>query len=123
MASSATALGKLFLSLCLEIITAPLWWYIGGVVWVAVRIGASIRDAAQQAALGLWIKNLFVPMYGQHDVWGRIVSFIIRAANIVARGLWVVLWAIICGAAFVAWIAAPAVVFYYFVLSTLTTLV
>lgn len=119
MTRSATIVGKFFLSLCFEIVTAPLWWYTGGVVWIISRVGASIRDAAAQAALGLWIKNVFVPMYGQHDTWGRIVSFIIRVANIIARGVWVALWAVVCVTAFGAWVAAPAITFYYLVFGTL----
>jgi len=82
-------------------------------------VGSSIADTAAAAGLGLWVRNIFVPMYGQHDVWGRIVSFIIRLANIVVRSMWVSLWALLCVVVVAAWIAAPLFVVYLLV-TTLT---
>lgn len=111
--------GRLFLALFFELLTAPLWWYSGGMIWILKQAQSSISNTSQSAGLGLWVRNLFVPMYGQYDVWGRIVSFIIRFANIIARSLWVAVWAVLCLAVVAVWAAAPAIVFYLFILSLL----
>src|SRR3989338_945390 len=97
MANTAPIVGRLFLSLFFEIISAPLWWYSRGLFWVMKSVGSSIADTAAAAGLGLWVRNIFVPMYGQHDVWGRIVSFIIRLPNIVGRSMWGRFWGLFWG--------------------------
>lgn len=117
MPAPVTILGRLSLGLFFEIMYAPVWWYTQGLLWFVSQISTSIKDTANSASLGLWVKNLFVPMYGQYDVWGRIVSFMIRFANIVGRSLWVGLWVIICVGVLLVWLALPPVLFFIFLSS------
>ena len=117
MPSHVTIISRLFAGIFFEIISAPIWWYSQGLVWFIKRIGLSIKDTSVSAGLGLWVKNLFVPMYGQYDAWGRIVSFLVRFANIIGRSLWVGLWVVLCLLALSVWIALPLVLFFIFISS------
>lgn len=117
MPSQATIIGRLFAGLFFEIIYAPVWWYSRGLIWFIGRIVESIKDTSISAGLGIWVKNLFVPMYGQYDAWGRIMSFFVRFTNIIVRSLWVGLWAALCLAAICVWVALPPVLFFIFMSS------
>ncbi|MCX6781465.1 MAG: hypothetical protein NT003_05140 [Candidatus Magasanikbacteria bacterium] len=112
MTFTLTILGRLFFTLIADFLYAPIWWYTSGVVWIMRNMFGSIQNTARDVGLGVWVKNIFVPMYGQYDAWGRVVSFIVRVANIVARFFWVLIWAIICFAVIVIWFSAPPVIFY-----------
>ncbi len=77
-----------------ETLSAPLWWFTAGILLVARNALQHIARAAGNAQISVWIKNLLVPMYGQHDAWGRIISFIIRLANVIGRTLWAGFWSV-----------------------------
>jgi hypothetical protein len=117
MPASAQIIGRLFTGLFFEIIYAPVWWYSAGLAWFVGRVGASIKETSISAGLGIWVKNLFVPMYGQYDVWGRIMSFFVRFTNIIVRSLWVGLWVALCFVAICVWVALPPALFFIFISS------
>lgn len=73
----------------------PIWWYTRGLVGVLRFAGGSIRNQYISLGLGVWMTNLFVPMYGTTDWAGRIISFFVRFVVIIARGLMLVIWTII----------------------------
>ncbi len=117
MSVHATIISKLSIGLFLEIFYLPVWWYSRGLAWFFSKLIFSIQDTAVSAGLGLWVKNLFVPMYGQNDLWGRITSFIVRFVNIIVRALWVGIWALLCFIALCVWIALPPTLFFVFISS------
>lgn len=90
-----------------ETVTTPVWWYTMGVVWLLQTLKNSAAHTWRQLGVGLWMKNLFVPMYGQSDIWGRIISFVIRAANIVFRLCGMAVWMVFLSVVAVAWCAGP----------------
>lgn len=63
-------------------------------------------------APGLWLANLFVPMFGQYDFQGWLVSFFMRLVQIIARAFALALWLGVCLAFFFVWLALPVLVFY-----------
>src|SRR3989344_6670127 len=63
----------------------PLWWYSGGFLLILKFTVQRIALAWKGLALDVWLKNLFVPMYGQYDFASRAISFIIRVIQIVLR--------------------------------------
>lgn len=73
----------------------PVWWYTRGLLGVLRYVGRSIKNHYEGLALGVWLANLFVPMYGTTDWAGRLISFLIRLFMIVARGLLLFLWILI----------------------------
>ena len=65
----------------------------------------------------LWLKNLFVPMFGQHDWQGRLVSFLIRLVQLIARGIAFVVLVIFLTVALALWATGPLVLFLGLVLN------
>lgn len=90
-----------------EFLYFPIWWYTVGFF----RFGRQIINfwRRRQASLGLvvWIKNIFVPMYGQSDFAGRAISFVIRVIQIIYRGLAMLVLLLLGLLAAVLWLALP----------------
>ena len=71
-----------------ELISIPawiLWWYGGGFVGVLSSIGRDLKFRSDSYAIGIWIRNILVPMYGQYDWTGRFVSVFMRIVVIIFR--------------------------------------
>ncbi len=77
-----------------DIIAFPVWWYTQGVTYTAQKLFSSARRQAAHVAVGLWLKNLFVPMYGQYDWQGRIISFFVRLLQVIFRTIALIIWTI-----------------------------
>ncbi len=74
-----------FLDLFGSAIRFPFWWYGTGLKRVALSFYRSLQYRAQGYGLSVWIRNFFVPMYGQHDITGRLISVLMRFVVLVAR--------------------------------------
>lgn len=90
-----------------NILFFPLWWYSFGFIRFAQRIISFWRGEQRSLGFNVWLKNLFVPMYGQHDFAGRLISFFIRLIQIIVRGLALLFWLFIGLALMFAWLALP----------------
>jgi len=99
--------GKIIVSLILEIVYFPLWWYSIGFFRLLKNIGNFWRDQEKSLGFSVWLKNIFVPMYGQYDWAGRLISFFVRLVQIVIRGLALLFWLIIGLALLIFWLALP----------------
>jgi len=80
-------LQKISLRLLLDVIQFPLWWYSKGLVIAARQLGTRIAGASARLAPGLWLKNIFVPMFGQYSLEGRLTSFFVRGGNVILRSI------------------------------------
>ena len=85
----------------------PLWWYTKGSVNAARYCARMVADAARTFGIGIWIKNLFRPMFGQHDITSRIISFFMRLAAIAYYSVSLLLLSIVMAIVFVLWLALP----------------
>ena len=104
-------LQRLTFDAIIDVFYFPLWWYTGG-VWHSIKWCTQFfLDGNQSLAPFLWLKNLFVPMFGQYDWQGRIISFIMRLVQFFFRSLALMVWFIICVILFCVWLVLPAVVF------------
>ena len=74
------------------IVSLPAWWYTRGLSIMTAWFRRFVRDASERFSLGVWVKNLFVPMYGDTEWSGRLISFGVRFAMIFVRGAAVALW-------------------------------
>lgn len=93
------------------IVSFPFWWYTRGLSIVAAWAARSVRNAAANVGLGVWIKNLFVPMYGETAISGRLISFFIRLFMVVVRSIGVLAWSVLVALLFAAYlIVLPAAV-------------
>jgi hypothetical protein len=86
----------------------PLWWYTRGLAFAAARASASVVHASRSLALGVWVRNLFVPMYGETGTEGRAISFFVRLAMVGLRGFAVAVWAALVWTLFGVYVLAPA---------------
>jgi hypothetical protein len=73
------------------------WWYSVTVPGAVKGYIANLRAEFGRLGLGVWLQNLFVPMYGQYDWQSRIISFVVRLFQIVVRGLGFLVWAVLGG--------------------------
>ncbi len=85
----------------------PVWWYGRGLSMMSAWLRRSVREASELFALGVWMRNLFVPMYGETEWSGRLISFLIRSVMVVARGSAVAVWSAVAVAGFAAYLVVP----------------
>lgn len=77
----------LFVDLIGSVLWFPVWWYTTGIKKMIQFCIDGLRYRIRQYAFAIWIKNFFVPMYGQYDWQGRLISVFMRFVVIVARGI------------------------------------
>lgn len=90
-----------------NILFFPLWWYSLGFLMFANRVINFWREEQKSLGVYVWLKNLFIPMYGQHDFAGRIISFFVRLIQIIIRGVVLLFWVIIGLGLMLIWLALP----------------
>ena len=88
----------------------PLWWYTKGLARFARFAWQWFQDYRAWLGVSIWVKNLFVPMYGSYDIVGRIVSFFMRLVMIVLRSIGLVITAVFFAVVLLLYILLPAAV-------------
>lgn len=106
MKSSSTSLvfKHILIDVLREILFLPIWWYTLGLGQMVVWCGRSVKGAAQTTGFTLWTKNLFVPMYGETSVSGKLISFFIRFIMVLARGFATFVWMLVAIGLFIAYL-------------------
>lgn len=108
---------RLVLEFFLDIFYFPVWWYTGGIVYALGVAKQLILSGNANLAPGMWLKNLFVPMFGQHDFQGRMVSVIMRFLNFVFRGIGLLVWVGVVLTLVMLWVLAPLAVAYFLIIT------
>ncbi|MDD2681014.1 MAG: hypothetical protein PHE20_02810 [Patescibacteria group bacterium] len=98
---------KILIQFIWNIIFFPIWWYSLGFLRFVSRIISFWRSEQRALGLFVWTRNLFVPMYGQHDFAGRLMSFFVRLVQILFRGLAMLFWVIVGLVLILSWLALP----------------
>ncbi len=119
MDSAFVRVGHALLLAVLDAITFPWWWYTRGLRRVLGWVGRTLRGWERAVGLRLWLKNLFVPMFGQTDWQGRIISFFMRLAVLFGRTLQVVFGSIAVLVILAIYLVLPPFVLWQIVLSLL----
>jgi hypothetical protein len=104
---SVNAAGRVLKDIVLDVLLFPVYWYSKGLLRMVTWAGESLLGALTSLSLGVWIKNLFVPMYGQRDWQSRLISIFMRSVQIIFRLLGFFFWAIIVLVALALYVAAP----------------
>ena len=112
---SILVIQRLFLELILDIIYFPLWWYTGGVKHAIKYCYGVLQSGNMVLSPMLWLKNIFVPMYGQSDFQGRLVSFFMRLVNFIGRSIALFFWLLVVIFIFLLWLAFPVFVVWMFI--------
>ncbi|MFH1286225.1 MAG: hypothetical protein ABII02_00550 [Candidatus Magasanikbacteria bacterium] len=103
---------RLAIDFIIDLVFFPFWWYSAGLRRVLLYLWDLFLFANSYLAPGLWLKNIFVPMYGQRDWQGRLTSFIVRFFNVIFRGIGLFFWVLILLLMLFLWLAFPAFVIY-----------
>lgn len=101
----------------LNILYFPVWWYTKGTARLFNYIIREISDFAASLNLGILFKYLFKPMYGYSDFWSRVISFLVRAAQLLVYFILTVIWSLILFVLLIIWLLLPAFVLYNFLLA------
>jgi len=102
------ALARLvFVDLIGSVVWFPVWWYTTGLKNMIVWCVEGINYRRRQYAIGLWVRNFFVPMYAQYDWGGRLVSIWMRFVVIIGRSLGLVLEGLAYAFLVVCWCVVP----------------
>lgn len=108
MISRSQAVAKLlFIDLVGSVVWFPVWWYTIGLRKVVDAALRAIRYRVQSYALRIWIRNFFVPMYGQYDWTGRLVSILMRFMVLIGRCVALIVEALAYCVGVIAWGVAP----------------
>lgn len=111
MSSRVGAISKLLVvDLVGSLIWFPVWWYSTGLFRVSRAAARTLKFRWREYDFAIWLKNFFVPMYGQYDVTGRIVSVFMRLIVFIGRSIAYLAEAIVYLIGVIAWIGAPVAV-------------
>ena len=99
--------GKIIISLILEIIYFPIWWYSVGLYRCFKNTVKFLKEREMSLGFFVWAKNIFVPMYGQSDWAGRFISFFVRLVQVIFRGVGLLFWLIISLLVLIFWLTIP----------------
>jgi hypothetical protein len=88
----------------------PLWWYSRGFVEVGRSLLGAEQGWVDRLGLRILLTNMFVPMFGDYTRSGRIISFFIRVALLIGKGIFVAVISVILLATFVAYLLLPIAV-------------
>ncbi len=110
---------RILLDIVWDIVYFPIWWYSAGAKKILLGCFRMIAEYNRSLAPGLWLKNIFVPMYGQYDWQGRLMSFFMRLVNIIGRSIALLICTSIILALFFVWLAFPLILSYVLVSSLL----
>lgn len=100
----------IFVDMLLSIVYFPVWWYTTGVKNLALAIKREILAFGKAMDLRILAKYLFQPMFGQTDVWGRIISVVLRIVVFTFKLFTAFGYSILLGALFIVWIIFPVFV-------------
>lgn len=112
---------KIFITILVDeikkLLYFPVWWYSRGFLKVLKGCGALIHDFEQTLGLGIWVKNLFVPMFGQTDFAGRMISFFLRLFQILIKSLALLVIIIIAFIFLIFWSLLPIFIIYQIIIN------
>jgi len=108
---------RLLIEAIFDLFYFPLWWYTRGLAHALSWCLNLLSSGNITLGPGLWLKNIFVPMFGQWDWRGRIISFFMRFFNIIIRTILLSFWLIFCLTLFLIWLLLPVVFIYSLVTS------
>jgi len=102
-------IGETVLALVKHLLYWPLWWYSSGFLNTLRGTGRRIVGTWKSLALGIWLANIFRPMYGQYDFASRIISFFMRLVQVIFRMIIMVIMTVLILLIPIIYLALPVV--------------
>lgn len=103
---------KISVKILFDIAFFPVWWYSVGLFRFLLKIKTFLKERWMVVGAGVWIKNLFTPMYGQRDITSRLISFVVRLVQIIFRFITFLFFLLLAIIALILWIALPIAIVY-----------
>ncbi|OGY43775.1 MAG: hypothetical protein A2729_00820 [Candidatus Buchananbacteria bacterium RIFCSPHIGHO2_01_FULL_39_14] len=98
--------------LILDLLYFPVWWYTKGFIKISLYFLNNIQKRQESLSFFIWLKNIFVPMYGQSDFEGRLISFFVRLAQVFFRLIGLLFWLIVDLMIFLLYLLLPLIMAY-----------
>jgi hypothetical protein len=99
--------GKIILKILGDILYFPIWWYSVGFARLLKNVWNFLSNQERSLGFLIWLKNIFVPMYGQRDWAGRLISFLVRLVQIFFRGIALLIWVALALIYIFIWLLGP----------------
>ncbi len=100
-----------------SVVRFPVWWYSDGVVAVARWGWQGLRYRARAYAIPLWLRHFFVPMYGEHEWSGRLISVLMRFVVIFFRAIALGIEALVYALIVLLWMGWPPIALFLLVVN------
>lgn len=104
--------GRIVLEFIQSILYFPLWWFTMGLLMIIQKNVIFIQDRQKSLSVLIWLKNIFKPMYGQTDLQGRLISFMVRVVQIIFRTIFLLFYIVVSFLVILLWIILPFLIFY-----------
>lgn len=93
-----------------SVVTWPLWWYSRGLALYLRRRIHSLHGFEESIGLTVWVVNWGKPMYGQYDVTGYVISFLVRTVGIIFKILQLLIYTLGQLVLIVLWLGLPLLI-------------
>lgn len=103
---------KISIQIVCNFLYFPLWWYTVGFFRCLKNIGSFLKDEWTIIGAGVWIKNIFTPMYGQRDIASRLISFVVRLVQVIFRMIFFMFFIILSAAGIILWLSILPIIIY-----------
>lgn len=100
----------IFVDIILDFFYWPIWWYTTGLKNALLFGARQLKETWRALALGIWFRNIFTPMYGDHSILGRVISLVMRLVVLVWKLARMAIWTMIILALLIIWAGAPVYV-------------
>ncbi len=87
----------------------PIWWYTVGLLGIIEAARDGLEYRIRSLGFKIWLKNFFVPMYGQYDLTGKLISIWMRFVVLVGRVIVLIAEAVGFTVGIVAWMLIPII--------------
>lgn len=85
----------------------PIWWYTTGFMGVISAARRGLEFRIRSLGFNVWIKNFFVPMYGQYDLTGKLISVWMRFVVLIGRIIVLLAEAVGFAIGIIIWVLFP----------------
>jgi len=65
----------------------PRWWYTRGLLLTTNRLQQLWKYSLHATSISVWMRNFFVPMYGDTSLAGRFISFFLRFVMVLGKSV------------------------------------
>lgn len=108
-----TSIKYILVEVFFDILYFPIWWYTKGLSRVSNYCLEKLNTAVRRVGLGVWLKHMFVPMYGDYTREGKIISVFMRLVVLFYKIIMMFFWLIYVLIIFILWIILPVLFIYY----------